>query len=146
MYELLDPISADNVDALKELMGSVELRAGDDHGSNVIESSKWLAWTREERATFKSMLPESYVEQAVIGSFLHVPADTGYLEPQTYWENARSAGTMVSYALEDNLEIIIDGEVVEVAKGEGIKFSLKTVHEIKSSDADQNWACLMLLV
>ena len=126
-------------------MSEVTFRDDDDHGNNVIETSKWLAWTREQRAAFKEALPSEYVDQALIGNFLHVPAKTGYLEPQTYWVNTKIAGTMFSYAL-SNLEIIIDGEVVKVAKGQGIKFSLKTVHEIKSKSSAQNWACLMLLV
>lgn len=146
MYELLDPISDESVDALKALMSDVAFRDDDSHGVNVVETSKWLEWSREQRALYKSLLPEAYIEKALVGSFLHVPADTGYLEPQTAWVNASMAGVMYSYALEDDLEIIIGDDTVVVEKGQGVKFSLKEVHEIKTKSTDQNWACLMLMI
>jgi hypothetical protein len=153
MYELLDSISTDSIATLKTLLGEVPLNgddirvgAGGVENMSVLQSGKWLDWTREQRATFKSALPEDQVSKAVVGSFLHIPATTGFLDAQDYWVNAKMCGTMYAYALETGQKIIINGKSVTVKKGQGIKFSLKEVHEIKGTSADQNWACLMLMI
>lgn len=153
MYELLEPISDDNVTALQEIMGVQTFHENDMRvGANgieqlsVYETTKWLEWSRADRAEFKAALPTEFVEKAVIGSFLHLPANTGFLDTQDFWTKTPMAGTMCSYALEDDMDITINGQVVPVAKGQGIKFHLSNVHEISSKASSQNWACLMCMI
>jgi hypothetical protein len=153
MHELLDPISEDSVETLQAMMAGLTFHDNDVRvGANgieklsVYETTKWLEWSREDRAAFKAALPEAYVTKAVIGSFLHLPADTGFLDTQDFWTKTPMAGTMISYALEDDMDITINGETIPVAKGEGIKFHLSHVHEISTKATDQNWACLMCMI
>lgn len=153
MYELLDPISDDNVATLQTLMAGLTFHENDVRvGANgieklsVYETTKWLEWSREDRATFQSALPTEFVEKAVIGSFLHLPADTGFLDTQDFWTRTPMAGTMCSFALEDDCDITINGDTISVARGQGIKFHLSNLHEISIKATDQNWACLMCMI
>lgn len=153
MYELLDPISDDSVATLQTLMAGLTFHENDVRvGANgieklsVYETTKWLEWSREDRAAYKAALPAEFVEKAVIGSFLHLPATTGFLDIQDFWTKTPMAGTMCSFALEDDMDITINGETISVAKGQGIKFHLSNLHEISTKATDQNWACLMCMV
>lgn len=105
--------------------------------------SNWNEWSHENRDRFKRCFDNDIIDNSVIGWFLHIPAIKGNLPYNDTWKNANTAGTVYSYALNDDMHIILDGTRHTLSKGQGIKFSLKTPHEIQSSTDEQNWACVM---
>lgn len=153
MYEIVkNALTEDNISSLKSIMGSVDLTEGHVRlgtggfkKRSVFKQSKWLEWDRETKNDFKSNLPQKYVNDSLIGWFLHIPKEVGFHDEQDFWAKAPMAGTVVSFALEDNMKIIINGKEIQVPKGHGVKFNLRNVHEIKKQPTDQNWACLMIL-
>lgn len=152
MIEQIENLEADKIATLKDLQSSVNLvsdkiRLGVNGASrlSVYSFSKWKAWDRTTRNRFKECFSDDYVNDALIGWFLHLPANTGFLDQQNAWVNEKVAGTVIAYSLSDSNNIWIAGNEARISTGEGIKFSLKNIHEIKTSSTDKNWACLMLL-
>lgn len=152
MYETLPTLTEESITKLTDLQLSVSLSnkdirlgASGINNISVYEQSKWTTWTREQKLTFKEVMG-SFVEKAIVGWFLKFPANSGFLDTMNAWAESKSAGTIVAYALKDGQNIWINGSEVTVNKGEGIKFNLKHIHEVKPSNNDQIWACLMQLV
>ena len=152
MHTLLQSFSEETVLELTELFHSVEftnknkrLGAGGSANISVYTYSKWKTWNRTRVQKFKSKFNGSDVDKSIIGWFLHLPANSGFLDLMTVWVG-KSSGTVIAYALENNQKIWLNGIEVTVNKGEGIKFSLSIPHEIKKSNVDQKWACLMQIV
>lgn len=152
MIERIGNLEATAIATLKSLQDTVNfksdrIRLGANGAANisVYSFSKWKEWNRETRNSFKECFKSTDIENALIGWFLHLPANTGFLDQQTAWVNETAAGTVIAYSLTDNNNITIDGTEASLSTGEGIKFSLKNIHEIKTSDSDKSWACLMLL-
>lgn len=150
--ENLPTISSDAVNNLKTVLSNIELSStGRRLGENgvdrmsVYETSRWFDWTTTQTQTFKSQFDPNHVEKAIAGWFLHLPANTGFLDVMDYWVDKPDSGTVVAYSLTDGNTIWIDGTMHTCNTGEGIKFSLRKKHEIKTNPAEQNWACLMLL-
>jgi hypothetical protein len=152
MYTKLEKLTEENINSLKTLMSSVSFtdkkkRLG-AHGLDKLSIylySKWHDWDRNKKQTFKSNLPLAHVEKSLIGWFLHFPETVGFLDVMDAWVGKTMAGNIVAYALEENQKIWIDNQEILLEKGEGIKFSLRYLHEIKAGNPMQNWACLMLL-
>lgn len=150
--ETLPTISNEAIDKLKSILSSVELsstgrRIGENGTDNmsVYETSRWYDWNMTNVEEFKSQFDPAHVEKAITGWFLHLPANTGFLDVMDYWVDKPDSGIAVAYSLTDNNSIIIDGSTHTCNAGDGIKFSLRNKHEIKASSADKSWACLLLL-
>jgi hypothetical protein len=151
MYEKLSTLPTEKVQTLEEIFSTVPMSehrkrvgaGGVDHMS-VYTHSKWTTWNRYQKLSFKTAFEPAFLDKAVIGWMLHFPANTGFLDLMTAWVDEKICGTVIAYALADQ-QIELNGEVVEVGQGEGIKFSLRIPHEIKLSQTDQKWACLMLM-
>jgi hypothetical protein len=151
MYEKLSTLPIEKIQTLEEISLTVPMSehrkrvgAGGVSRMSVYTHSKWTTWNRHQKSSFKSVFDSTFLDKAVIGWILHFPANTGFLDLMTAWVDDKICGTIVAYALADQ-KIELNGEVVEVARGEGIKFGLQIPHEIKSSQTDQKWACLMLM-
>jgi hypothetical protein len=149
MYKRLIKMAPQQVDRLSALMLQVKMNDTTEHyGVNGFEKisvytgSKWYDWNRLQKKEFKECFDSNYISKALIGWFLHFPANTGFLDLTRYWEDKSIANSVISYALTDS-EIWLNNECVTVAKGEGIAFSLRVPHEVKTKSAEQNWACLM---
>lgn len=151
MYTKLSKLNQDKIEFLEMLSKQVTYRnnnirmgANGPEKASVYLYSKWFDWDRNQRKAYKSCFDPALSGNAIMGWFLKFPKDTGFLDLMTYWVNHQLSGTVVSFAL-SNQEILLNGEKVPVLSGEGIKFSLKIPHEIKSSNTETTWACLMLL-
>jgi hypothetical protein len=151
MYTKLPKLNEQHISDLTQLMSEVQYSdKGIRMGANGIEKlskyhySKWYDWTRPQKQRFKDSLGTELIDQAVVGWFLKLPKNTGFLDLMNYWVDKKMAGVIASYALSDQ-DIWINNEKITVLRGEGIRFSLKNPHEIKISTKDQNWACVMLL-
>lgn len=151
MYKIETTLSSDDLAAFDSLIGTVPFTNNNIRlGANGIEKlsrysySRWFDWTNDQRTTFKNSFG-SDANTALVGWFLTFPANTGFLDLMTYWQDKTMAGNIVSYALNDNQRIWLDGTEVAVNRGEGVKFSLKIPHEIKISTVTQNWVCVMQL-
>lgn len=151
----VEKISSINNDAVNTLtaikdnivLSSARVRVGKNKHDNmsVYTTSKWFDWTADQRRNFKQSFAAEFVDKAVSGWYLHLPANTGHLDEMDYWQDKPYAGTVVAYSLTDENSIIIDDTEYTCNTGEGIKFSLKQLHKINKSSAARNWACLMLL-
>lgn len=104
--------------------------------------SRWFDWTADQRMTFKNAFG-SEVDKAIVGWFLTFPANTGFLDLMTYWEDKKTAGKIVAYALNNNQKICINDNEEIINRGEGVKFSLKLPHEVKNHNIKQDWVCIM---
>jgi hypothetical protein len=152
MYEMLPKLEDSKIDQLKELRSvvpfnnqKIRLGAGGADRRSVFYRSKWYDWTKAQMNQFKSCFESSMIEQSVIGWFMHLPKDLGFMDVMNRWVDSPMAGVVVGYALEDGMEVWINGQCIPVPKGQGIRFSLKHLHEMKNKNFDQNWACLMQL-
>jgi hypothetical protein len=150
--ENLPAIGNDTVDNLKSILSSVELlstnrRVGENGVDNmsVYETSRWYDWDMNKVQEFKDQFDSAHVEKAITGWYLHLPANTGFLDVMDYWVDKPDSGTVVAYSLTDGNNIVINGNTYTCNAGEGIKFSLRYKHEIKTNPAVRSWACLMLL-
>ena len=150
--ETLPAISNDTVDNLKSILSSVQLsstgrRIGEGGVDNmsVYETSRWYDWHMTTVQEFKDQFDPAHVNKAITGWFLHLPANIGFLDVMDYWVDKPNSGTAVAYSLTDGNSVIIDGNTYTCNAGEGIKFSLRYKHEIKTNSADRSWACLLLL-
>ena len=150
--ENLPNISSVAVDKLTALVSSVEfddkkrrLGVNGVDKMSVYRKSRWYEWTREQKSIFEAAFNQAYIEKSVVGWFLHFPANTGFLDQMNAWQNATHAGNIIAFSLSDNNSIWIDGTEYHAAKGEGYKFSLKHLHEVKTSPDNRYWACLMLM-
>lgn len=151
MYEKLSNLNVNQLDALQALSGAVEytdknIRVGAS-GTNKMSKyvySRWYDWNRQQKTAFKNSFSPAYTENALVGWFLKLPANQGFLDLMNYWVDKHMAGVVVAYALSNNT-IIINGNQIAVKAGEGIKFSLKFPHEIRIAPSEQRWACLMML-
>jgi len=151
MYNTLTRLQEETVAQLEALMGELNLSQNDIRpGMNapevmsVYKHSKWYDWNRLQKNKFKELLG-SEVDKAVVGWYLSLPVN-GFMDKMDYWQQMVSAGTVVAYSLTDNNSIIVGDSTVTLQRGEGIKFHLKELHEIKVANFERNWACLMQLV
>jgi len=152
MYIKLEKLNSNQIDNLSDLISSVTFTDKNKRiGANGIENfsiynySKWHEWDRNKKILFKSSLPSIYAEKSLIGWFLHLPPETGFLDLMDAWVGQTMAGTVVAYSLTEDQQISINNENVTLERGEGIKFCLRYAHEIRPSELGQYWACLMIL-
>jgi hypothetical protein len=153
MYETLTNLNPENLTVLRNLRDQLEynsniVRLGMSGTSNpsVYQVSRWKTWTRIQKNDFKNQFSQEFLSTAIMGWIVKYPANTGFLDKMNAWVDSKVAGTVIAYALEDSQNIWINDTEVIVNSGEGIKFSLKHLHEIKTQGTDQSWACLMCLV
>jgi len=112
---------------------------------SVYSSSRWKSWSRDQKAIFKSCFPEDIINKSLIGWFLHIPKNSGFLDLMLKWADQKTCGTVLAVALNDNQTVYLDGNAVTVNKGQVIKFKLSVPHEIVKSNVEQKWACAMIL-
>lgn len=150
MYTLLSNLSNESKAAFELLSQNVKFSNNNIRlGSGGLQKlsnysySRWYDWTSEQRNTFKQLFHPADANNSVVGWFLTFPAEIGFLDTMTYWQDKLMAGTVVAYALSNNQSIYLNNECITLNKGEGIRFSLRTLHEVKSSTFEQKWACLM---
>lgn len=153
MYENLTALDSSTVDQLLVLKGAVpftnkniRLGSGGIENRSVYTYSRWYEWNRTQKSTYETALGSALIDKSIVGWFLDIPANTGFLDLMDNWVDEPMAGTVVAYSLANGQEIIINGSTVTVNRGEGIRFSLKMPHEIKTSASGQQWACLMQLI
>jgi len=151
MYTKLTKLDPSKISILENLKSQVPYRsdnirvgASGNNKMSIYSYSKWFAWSRIQRNEFKQAVGKELADQAMAGWFLNFPANRGFLDLMTYWQDKVMAGRVISYALADQ-DIWLNGQKITILKGEGIQFSLKIPHEIKQSSRDQAWACLLLL-
>lgn len=151
MYTKLIKLSDEKILFLDNLSNQVSYRTNNIRvGANgpekmsVYSYSKWFDWNRIQRRDYKSSFSSELSNEAMMGWFLKFPQTVGFLDLMTYWIGNKLAANVASFALKDQ-EIIINGQKIPVLRGEGIKFSLAVPHEIKPSNHEMKWACLMLL-
>ena len=151
MHETLTTLDSTSVDALLDIKENVNFSSNNIRiGKNsldklsVYSNSKWHDWTRDQRSSFKNIL-SSHIDTAVIGWFITFPANTGFLDTMDYWVDKPDSGTVVAFSLTNNNNITIAGNTVTLNKGEGIKFSLREIHEVGIASSERSWACLMQL-
>lgn len=140
LYQLFDTFT------LKQA-SSHRLRMGENRMDNlsVYFTTRWFKWRYQVRDLFKEQLPEAMVNQAMVGWYLHLPPETGFLDRMTTWVDKQAgSGTVMAYALQDGQVIILNEQEHVVNRGEGIGFHLSEVHEIKPSTEGQLWACIMV--
>jgi hypothetical protein len=112
---------------------------------SVYSNSRWKDWNRTQKSIFKSCFPNDIIDKSLIGWFLHIPKDEGFLDLMLKWGDQKTCGTIFAIALNDNQAIYLDGEPVVINRGQSIKFKLSIAHEILKSNIEQNWACVMIL-
>lgn len=155
MYVTYPKLSSDSLKTLEELVLEINwadtkahrLRLGENGGANISQykTTRWFEWTAEQRARFRSALPDTHCKSALVGYFLGFEPKTGFLDRITTWEgDAANSGTIIAYALKDATILLNDVEI-EVKRGEGIGFNLSVVHEVKASEEGQLWANVMVL-
>lgn len=151
MYETLKKLDQDSINSILDLKNQVKFRSdniriGASGVSNrsVYTESKWYDWSREQKTQFQQALG-NLIDTAVVGWFITFPI-RGFLDKMDYWLDKTSAGTVVAYSLTDDNNITIDNETVILQKGEGVRFSLKQIHEVKTENRERSWVCLMQLL
>lgn len=151
MYKIERNLSSESLTAFDTLIESVTFSTNNIRlGANGIERlsnyshSRWFDWSADQRTAFKNAFG-SETDKALVGWFLKFPANTGFLDLMTYWQDKIMAGNIIAYALNDNQRIWLNDTEILVNRGEGVKFSLKIPHEVKVSNSPQNWACVMQL-
>lgn len=151
MHTKLTKLSEDKIAFLENLSDRVDYRsnnirvgASGPSKMSVYSYSKWYDWNRNQRRDYKACFIPEVSEPAMMGWFLKFPQSTGFLDRMTYWVGNRLAANVTVFALKDQ-EIILDNNIIRVPKGEGLKFNLAIPHEIKLSQTEMRWACLMSL-
>lgn len=154
MYTLLPALTESQIEELVKLRGELTLSESTGArlrvGKNILKKqskysySRWFSWNRHQRALYKSIIPGTVVGRAVQCWFLELEPVNGFLDVMTYWVDKPSSGTVVAYALQDDMCINLNGHVIQVPKGEGIAFHLSTIHSIPETPEGQLWACVML--
>jgi len=154
MYTKLPALTDAQVEDLVKLQSELTMSESTGHrlrvGKNILEKeskysySRWFSWNRHQRALYKSIIPEHIVKRSLQCWFLKFAPVSGFLDEMTYWVGKPGSGTCISYALQDGMSIELDGRVVHVPKGEGISFSLCTVHQVHPSKLGGLWACVMI--
>lgn len=155
MYVRLPALPPEAVAQLRQHYQEVPVKRAESHrrrmGENTVNAlsiyrySRWFDWTAAQRKAFKKHLPPSQAEKAIVGWFLDIDPEVGFLDRMTTWVGKTMAGTILSYSLKGEAQILINDRVVRVPEGEGICFNLREIHEIKPSPNGQLWACLMVL-
>lgn len=140
----------DNVKKLLSLKETVEfednlirLGASGRDNMSVYTRSKWTDWSAQKRQDFKDCFDIQLIDKSLIGWFLEIPKEKGFLDKMTYWNGKKMAANVTAMALLPDMHIILDGERKEVKTGETITFNLSQTHEINKSPKDQLWACIM---
>lgn len=153
MHENLTTLDSSIVSNLETLSSQVtftdkniRLGAGGIDNRSVYTYSKWYDWNRTQKNSFKGLFDSSVIDKTLVGWFLKLPANTGFMDLMNTWIDTPESGTILAYALKDNQKIILDGSEITVAKGAGIKFKLSVPHKIETSATGQDWACLMQLI
>lgn len=152
MYEKLSKLTDSQINMLTSLkqdvpMSNKYIRLGESGTAtqSVYYYSKWSTWNREQKNNFKTIFTEADINKSVVGWFLNFPANTGFLDKMIAWQGQEDCGTVISYALDAQI-IYIDDQPVNMLAGEGIKFKLNHLHEIKTSPTERNWACIMVMI
>ena len=153
MYKILNALSEEQKNNLLTLQSQVTMvpavshrrRMGEHINKNlsVYNLSKYLKWTVAQRKTFKENFPANADSKAVIKWFVEYPATTGFLDRMTYWVNEPSPSWLTCYNIKGAGNIILDGKSITVPVGQGIEFSVDTVHEITPTSTGTVWACVM---
>lgn len=151
MYKKISVLSNESLLSLNSLIQEVHfsdksIRLG-ANGTNKLSKyshSRWFDWNATQRSLFKSSFGAE-AQKAIVGWFLTLPENTGFLDLMTYWQDKTMAGTIVTYALNDNQQIWLNNSEIILNRGEGLEFSLRIPHEIKISSVQQKWACIMKL-
>lgn len=155
MITRLKKLSPTKVHTLRQLFDTFNLRQASSHrqrmGENrsanlsVYFTTRWFSWRSHVRDLFKEQLPVGMVNQAMVGWYLSLPPETGFLDRMTTWVGKEAgSGTAMAYSLQDGQVILLNDTEYVVNRGEGIGFHLSEVHEIKSSTEGQLWACVMV--
>jgi hypothetical protein len=155
MITLLKKLSPTRVTRLRQLFdtfnlkqaSSHRLRMGENGASNqsVYFTTRWFTWRYQIRDMFKAQLPEAMVNSAMVGWFLHLPPETGFLDRMTTWVGKEAgSGTAMAYSLQDGQVIYLNDIPHQLNRGDGIGFNLSEIHEIRPSAEGQLWACVMV--
>jgi hypothetical protein len=152
MHILKDPIDEATVQDLISLSEQVEF-SGPWHrvGANgpdrmsVYQQSRWYSWTKSQRDVFAAAFSSEDMDWAAVGWFLKFPPQTGFLDVMDFWVDKPYAGTIVAVSLSDNNDGYVAGEEIILQPGEKIEFSLKNLHEVRESENERLWACIMQL-
>lgn len=152
MYKQYDDLTPEELESLVELSKEVKfknsegsrMRVGQNgpKAMSIYNYSKWFDWKHKQREVFKACFPEVAYPMIVQGWFLDIPANTGFLDRMIQWVDYPMSGRIIATALKTQT-IFLDDKPVRVKQGEQIGFSLCTVHEIKSSEEGQLWACTL---
>jgi len=149
MYNTLQNLSEENIQKLSNISSEINFIDTDKRmGTNglakpsIYTYSKWKTWNREQVREFKSIFAPSDIDTAIIGWYLKLPAETGFLDLMTTWVG-KPCGSVIAYSMTDNQNIWLHNQEVMLQRGQGIKFKLSVPHEIKSSSQEQLWACIM---
>ncbi len=155
MYVRFPKLSDEALATLQRLRDQVQFTESESHRRRMGENgqqalsryrySRYFFWPHAIRSAFKAQFPSKQAGQAVVGWYLELDPEVGFLDRMTYWVGKRQSGTSIAYALHADQVIYINDEPVTVPKGEGIGFNLSEIHEIKPSDDGQLWACVMVL-
>lgn len=155
MITRLKKLTPSRVTRLRELFDTFSLTQATSHrqrmGENGAENSsvyfttRWFGWRYQVRDLFKEQLPPAIVSKALVGWFLHLPPNTGFLDRMTTWVGREDeSGTAMAYSMQDGQVIRLNDVEHQLNRGDGIGFNLSEVHEIFPSDAGQLWACVMV--
>lgn len=152
MVRRLTKLSEDHLVKLRDLAKTVPFkdaisyrrRVSTEGHVSVYRYSKWLTWGLAKRSEFKRLVSNELAQTALVGWFLQFPSAKGFLGQMTTWVDSKMAGYVTSFNISDAPAIIIiDGEQIVVAPGEGIGFSLRHVHSIPKAKTKVTWACMM---
>lgn len=153
-YRTLGVMDPESVDKMLTLSGEVKysfssgsrMRIG-RNAPKVLSKyhyAKWFKWKAGQRQRFKDIYPEYLIPMITQAWFLKFDPVEGQLDEMVFAANTKLAGTFVITALKDAQEMLIDGKIVVVNKGETITFNASTLHEVKPSENGQLWLCTMV--
>lgn len=149
MYITTQNLSEENIQKLSEISSEINFIDTDKRmGANgfakpsIYTYSKWKTWNRVQVQEFKSVFPSGDIDTAIIGWYLKLPAETGFLDLMNTWVG-KPCGSVIAYSMTDDQNIWLNNQEVTLKKGQGIKFKLSVPHEIKPSPQEQIWACIM---
>lgn len=154
-YRGLTRISNEDIRALKELYKELNPPYVTSHrrrnGVNIYKNlsiykdTRWFKWSQAQRDRFRAHYPEKYHSKALVAYFIEFPKEEGFLDRMETWVGKQQKSNIIAYALNKGQHIYLNDKRVEVGQGEGIVFSLSSVHEVKPSKAGALWANVMVL-
>lgn len=107
--------------------------------------SRYLTWSREQRATFLTLFPKHVTDQSLVNWFVTYPKGSGFLDRIETWVNDRSPSYLTCYCLAGQGRLLLDDVEVICLPGQGVTFPLSTPHEIPESLMGSVWACAMTM-